>query len=460
MAFVTHPFPTTHTHHTHSNLPSFPPHASPKFLSSRRRHVIQFLHQPNPPNNSSPDKSASHSNLSQRRADAIKALMQRRAARQSAIAADAVQKAQLWADTLAQLKTPPAPSVADNTSPPQDQLEISISRYDDLPSAVAPPAQDTPQEPAVDSGHSSSIERGVGLIASDVDQAPSDRDQPTPDVEKSTRSSVADLYAPPSDTQSPATGDTAEGVPRPSVDFSAAAEKIRDAIGAAGSAAQLALGKLSDDDKIQAKQDDIVADMFKGISEQIKDELDLVQKGVTEEEAKALNNKLGDLWPAGVQKVEDFAQNVAQDVEEAVDKAEETVEDLVEGAVDKVKETAEELVQAAEDIVEPTVDSVNRDGEDEKEEKANDVANEHDRKTLGEKILNAIVDGVEHPEQPVTPADEDPVDKAYVVDLVASGKIKSLTVTKLRRLLSANSLKTSGRKSELIARLTSFAKAK
>lgn len=43
-----------------------------------------------------------------------------------------------------------------------------------------------------------------------------------------------------------------------------------------------------------------------------------------------------------------------------------------------------------------------------------------------------------------------------VKDAVQGGKLKGLTVTKLRRMLSECGLKTSGRKSELIARLTSF----
>lgn len=446
MAFVTHLLPITHPDHTHSNLALFPPHAPPKFLSSRRRHAIQFLHQPNPSSNSTPDIPSSHANLSQKRTEAINALIQRRAARQSAIAADAAQKAQLWADTLARLKSPPTPSIADKTLSPQDQLDISISRDDTLPSAVAPLAKDISLEPSGDSEHAANVEQYVELATSDVDQAESDIEKPASDVDKTARSSVADLYSPPSTTPRQVTSESAGSVPRPSVDFSAAAEKIRDVIGAAGSAAQLALDKLSDEDKTQGKQDDIVADMFKGIAEQIKDEADLVKNGVNEEEARTLSDKLSDMWGGSVEnKIEDFVEDVAQEAEEVVEKVGETVTDLVE---------------SAEDIAEAAVDSVKHPGKGEQGEKAGDVADATDKKTLGEKILNAIVDGVEHPDQPAAAADEEPVDKGYVVDLVASGKIKSLTVTKLRRLLSANSLKTSGRKSELIARLTSFAKAK
>jgi SAP domain len=46
-----------------------------------------------------------------------------------------------------------------------------------------------------------------------------------------------------------------------------------------------------------------------------------------------------------------------------------------------------------------------------------------------------------------------------LVELVETGTLKKLTVTKLRRLLSTYGLKTVGRKTELINRLTSFVKA-
>lgn len=46
-----------------------------------------------------------------------------------------------------------------------------------------------------------------------------------------------------------------------------------------------------------------------------------------------------------------------------------------------------------------------------------------------------------------------------LVQLVETGNVKSLTVTKLRRLLTAHDLKTNGRKAELIARLVSFVKS-
>lgn len=77
------------------------------------------------------------------------------------------------------------------------------------------------------------------------------------------------------------------------------------------------------------------------------------------------------------------------------------------------------------------------------------------KKSLGEALVDAIVEGV--PKHEVE--EDEPVDKSQIVYLVDTGKIKKLTVSKLKRLLSAHNLKISGKKSELIARLTSFAKS-
>lgn len=91
-------------------------------------------------------------------------------------------------------------------------------------------------------------------------------------------------------------------------------------------------------------------------------------------------------------------------------------------------------------------------------------------KPLGQALLEVITEGVpnrpgdEEKEEPApTSASAAPaeiIDKSQIIYLVDTGKVKNLTVMKLRRLLSAHNLKTSGRKSELIARLTSFARAK
>jgi len=83
-------------------------------------------------------------------------------------------------------------------------------------------------------------------------------------------------------------------------------------------------------------------------------------------------------------------------------------------------------------------------------------------KKLGADLLDAIVDGVEV-ESTTSTSSSTPIDgKAIpdnVVAAVEGGKLKTLTVTKLRRMLSECGLKTSGRKSELIARLTSFVRS-
>lgn len=94
-----------------------------------------------------------------------------------------------------------------------------------------------------------------------------------------------------------------------------------------------------------------------------------------------------------------------------------------------------------------------------------------EKRSIGDAIINAIVEGV----RPIVgeradaaaeaAADKVPAGEANgkprpgpeLKGLVTSGDVKKLTVTKLRRLLSDNKLKTSGRKAELIARLTSFA---
>lgn len=152
-------------------------------------------------------------------------------------------------------------------------------------------------------------------------------------------------------------------------------------------------------------------------------------------------------------------QNFVEGVREAVEDVREAVEDAVEDVRD-----------AVEDVVEDVIDVF--DGDDEEAEKQNkapetapksepeatQVAEEDKQdRSIGEVIIDAIVEGVDAPEgesgQPST-------DKSDLIELVDSGKVKNLTVTKLRRLLTQNGLKTSGRKAELIARLTSFAKAK
>lgn len=129
----------------------------------------------------------------------------------------------------------------------------------------------------------------------------------------------------------------------------------------------------------------------------------------------------------------------------------EFVEDLREAVSDVV----ENVTEFVEDVVEDVTEAIQHDSEETKSEAVQEKASEEDEgdRSIGEVILDAIVEGVPSPETPV-------VDKSDIIDLVDTGKVKNLTVTKLRRLLAANNLKISGRKAELIARLTSFAKAK
>lgn len=97
-------------------------------------------------------------------------------------------------------------------------------------------------------------------------------------------------------------------------------------------------------------------------------------------------------------------------------------------------------------------------------------------KSFGVGLLDAIVEGVKPMTDAVQPTFTAQVSEALSVEgktgkkadklipqdlleLVTNGKVKDLTVTKLRRLLSSVGLKTSGRKSELIARLTSYVRS-
>lgn len=127
---------------------------------------------------------------------------------------------------------------------------------------------------------------------------------------------------------------------------------------------------------------------------------------------------------------------------------------------------------STEDVIEDNVEAVKRsfevtepksEPESEQESQPESVVEDEepgtkegiDKRSIGEVLIDAIVKGVASPPE----KEETAVDKSALIELVDTGKIKNLTVSKLRRLLTDNGLKTSGRKSELIARLTSFAKS-
>lgn len=156
--------------------------------------------------------------------------------------------------------------------------------------------------------------------------------------------------------------------------------------------------------------------------------------------------------------LDDVIQAVVHAAEEVIETAQDLFEDIVESTNVNVKaaevpesdEKDGNTVQVDEEPVVPEPVKV----ESVADEPAAAKPEQEDAVSIGDVILDAIVDGVE-----TTPVEKAPVDKSDVIQLVDSGKVKNLTVTKLRRLLSSNGLKTSGRKSELIARLTSFAKS-
>lgn len=154
-------------------------------------------------------------------------------------------------------------------------------------------------------------------------------------------------------------------------------------------------------------------------------------------------------------KVEAFLDQLVEDIKVRAEDNEKGANDRLEDAKEGAEDIVEDIVNCAEDLAEDIKevpeDTIAKSMPNERAVKENaDV-----EKSLAEKLLEAIVEGVEAPE-PAAPV----VDKTDLLGLVESGKIKKLTVTKLKRLLSANGLKTSGRKSELIARLTSYANTK
>ena len=165
-------------------------------------------------------------------------------------------------------------------------------------------------------------------------------------------------------------------------------------------------------------------------------------------EDRSSKNSGKSIVETAVKTVKEVVDKVTSSVESVTEKedsvtasgSEQVLADSALSAMKNIKSTTKKVSSTVEKVVKP------------KSEKQDDSP----PKSIGEAILDAIVDGVPSPQTEEVPQ----VDKSDLIELVDTGKIKNLTVTKLRRLLSANNLKTSGRKSELIARLTSFAKAK
>lgn len=86
---------------------------------------------------------------------------------------------------------------------------------------------------------------------------------------------------------------------------------------------------------------------------------------------------------------------------------------------------------------------------------------------VGERMIGAVVNALKHSPTPSETNQTVLSNKSStrkkptedLVSLVETGKIKALTVTKLRRLLRSYDLKTTGKKSELVARLVSLVKS-
>ncbi|CAN8066377.1 unnamed protein product [Agarophyton chilense] len=139
-------------------------------------------------------------------------------------------------------------------------------------------------------------------------------------------------------------------------------------------------------------------------------------------------------------------------LEKAFQKMSKTVETVVEETKDGIDDVLENLTESKTEAIIEDKEEVDTPSKTKVQEKPSDSK----APSIGKAILDAIVEGVPSKLKPKDVPQTS--DKRELIFLVDSGKVKNLTVSKLRRLLSANSLKTSGRKAELIARLTSFAK--
>lgn len=333
---------------------------------------------------------------------AAAAVAERLAALEQAIKRDAEKKRIQWLDEIARLRTPPKPEAAEQSS--VSPMQSSKDAFPSKPTvSYASPDQ---AQPATASP--SKAEAPPTSTPSTTAAAPS---QPVPSASAvaaaAAADSVSDLYAPPATSSPSEAGPTAGGVERPSVPF------LSDAFKPVVDATEAAFETASD------------------IMENISDDL-------REDAQEALNKIVDDGDDSDDSFVEQMVEKVAQEASQFLDGISQEEADKII-AESKASET---VANTAKPSAEPVTE-------------APESSSGVEERSIGEKLIDAIVEGVDAPD--VSTPD---VDKSDLIELVQSGKVKNLTVTKLRRLLSANGLKTSGRKSELIARLTSFANAK
>lgn len=332
------------------------------------------------------------------------------AEKENKVKENAEAKERAWLQEIAALRTPPKvepmPTAPTSTGAPQavsDTSAATASPTSSVTETSVAEARTAPQPTATSSSSSPS--------------PPAAPPAPT----------VSDLYDPPA-TSSPSSP-VSEGVQRPSVPFfSNAIKTVVDATGRAftgGVDAVEDFGK----DRIEDAQE---------VIEKIGDDSD---DSYAEEVLEKMASEAGE-----------FLENISKDMDDDPSAQSENST----GADAKL---ADQMVSQVMENVGDFTDGISQEEADKilaTSESPRGVKAREDSKNIGEKLLDAIVEGVDTPGVDETP----PVDKSELIELVNTGKIKNLTVTKLRRLLSGNGLKTSGRKSELIARLTSFANTK
>lgn len=438
MAFISPALPT-------STRPIRPKQTTPCASSdgiisvSRRRRIFEFLREtsaapppssdgathPGAPATSDDRNAAVSKDISAARAAAIAGATERFIAFQAAIAADSAQKREEWEAVLADLRTPPKPepriSVVESlqVDPPLQAIApipapvdkpVQFAPSVELPPPVPPPAPGPPvKPPPTFSSYSPSYEVSATPISE-------------PAAIKS-----APVYMPKGTSQPPLSPKPTSPIPAP------LAPNTIDAA-SPNSESMRTVSDLYQPSSSTPAQESVETSQSSSSVEPSSADRDVLRAVV-------------DATTEAIKKAANVFENIT-DSKSDQRKEEEVVGNIFSDITEELKKESPEIFDSQEDNTETVA-------QEPETSKTLDA-----KKTLGEKILDAIVEGVPTPKDGTSPAEDVVMGKTEVLELVESGKIKNLTVTKLRRLLSSNSLKTSGRKSELIARLTSFAKSK
>lgn len=336
------------------------------------------------------------------------------AEKEAKVKENAEAKERAWLMEMAALRTPPKvepmPTAPTSTGAPQAVSDTSAATASPTASVTETSDAEAPTAPQPSATSSTSSRSPPAAPPS---------------------STVSDLYDPPT-TSSPSPP-VSEGVERPSVPFfSNAIKTVVDATERAFGGGVDAVEDLAKD-RIEDPQE---------VIEKIVDDGDDSDDSYAEQVLEKMASEAGEFLE-NISKDKD--DKPSEESENSTDADAKLADQMVNQVMENVRDFADGISQEEADKILATSESPG--GVKDARE---------DSKNIGEKLLDAIVEGVDTPGTEETP----PIDKSELIDLVDTGKIKNLTVTKLRRLLSANGLKTSGRKSELIARLTSFANTK